>query len=154
MLRSVIWKLVQVRATERLEFGLAITTLYGVKKFSYRKRFRKFSNATGSPLTNAMFGMETPIGRTPFQGASLDATSPRAKAPDFAKPTWRLAFWRHLPQHEGRHSFSDGGLGYSVRPLRGQSKMSKLQEPPRRGGFGGKLGLKRLKHGVGLLPSL
>src|SRR5215471_20125748 len=26
-------------------------------------------------------------------------------------PTSRLAFWRHLPQHEGRHSFSDGGLG-------------------------------------------
>jgi len=34
-------------------------------------------------------------------------------------PTSRLAFWPHLPQHEGRHSFSDGGLGYSVRPLRG-----------------------------------
>jgi len=54
------------------------------------------------------------MGRTPFQGGSLDITSPRAKAPDFAKPTSRLAFRRHLPQHEGRHSFSDGGLGYSL----------------------------------------
>ena len=53
-------------------------------------------------------------------------TSPRAEAPDFAKPTSRLAFWRHLPQHEGRHSFSDGGLGYSVRPLCGRKKTSKL----------------------------
>src|SRR6516162_11812213 len=45
----------------------------------------------------------------PFRtGASLDVTSPRAKAPDFAKPTSRLAFWRHIPEHEGRHSFSDG----------------------------------------------
>jgi hypothetical protein len=31
--------------------------------------------------TNAMFGIETPKGRTPLQGASLDVTSPRAKAP-------------------------------------------------------------------------
>jgi hypothetical protein len=75
----------------------------------------------------SMFGIETPMGRTPFQGASLDVTSPRAKAPDFAKPTSRLAFWRHLPQHEARHSFSDGGLGYSVRPLRGHRKLAKLQ---------------------------
>ena len=28
-----------------------------------------------------MFRIETPMGRTPFQGASLDVTSPRAKAP-------------------------------------------------------------------------
>src|SRR6516165_6579654 len=49
-----------------------------------------------------------------FQGGSLYITSPRAEAPDFAKATSRLVFWRHLPQHEGRHSFSDGGLGYSV----------------------------------------
>jgi len=90
---------------------------------------RKLSSATGSPSTNAMFGIETPMGRTPLQlqGASLGVTSPRAKAPDFAKATSRLAFWRHLPQHEGRHSFSDGGLGYSVRPLRGHRQMSKLQ---------------------------
>jgi hypothetical protein len=87
-----------------------------------------FSNATGPPSTNALFGIETPMGRTPLQGASLDVASPRAKAPDFAQPTSRLPFWRHLPQHEGRLSFSDGGLGYSVRPLRGHSKMSKLQK--------------------------
>jgi len=89
----------------------------------------KFSNATGSPSTNAMFGIEAPKGWTPFQGESLYITSPRAEAPDFAKPTSRLAFWRHLPQHEGRHSFSDGGLGYSVRPLRGRKKTPKLQGP-------------------------
>jgi hypothetical protein len=41
------------------------------------------------------------MGRTPFQGASLDVTSPRAKA-------------RLKP------------LGYSVRPLRGHRKMFKL----------------------------
>src|SRR6516225_12136778 len=29
---------------------------------------------------------------------------PGLEAPDFAKPTSRLAFWRHLPQDEGRHS--------------------------------------------------
>jgi hypothetical protein len=45
------------------------------------KRFAKFSNATGSPSRNAMFGIETPKGRTPLQGASLHVTSPRAKAP-------------------------------------------------------------------------
>ena len=39
-----------------------------------------------------------------FQGESGTAGRPRAKAPDFAKPTSRLAFWRHLPQDEGRHS--------------------------------------------------
>src|SRR5215813_2292212 len=75
---------------------------------STRKRFVKFLNVTGSPSTNAMFGIEAPEGRTPFQGGSLYITSPRAEAPDFAKPTSRLAFWRHIPQHEGRHSFSDG----------------------------------------------
>ena len=55
---------------------------------------RKLSSATGSPSTNAMFGIETPMGRTPLQlqGASLGVTSPRAKAPDFAKATSRLAF--------------------------------------------------------------
>src|SRR6516162_6324680 len=58
--------------------------------------------------------------RPPFQGESGTAGLPRAKAPDFAKPTSRLAFWRHLPQHEGRHSVSDGGLGYSVDHLRGE----------------------------------
>ena len=43
-------------------------------------RSRKFSSATGSPSTNAVFGIETPMGRTPLQGASLGVTSPRAKA--------------------------------------------------------------------------
>jgi hypothetical protein len=31
-------------------------------------------------------------------------TYPGLEAPDFAKPTSRLAFWRHIPQDEGRHS--------------------------------------------------
>jgi len=42
--------------------------------------------------------------RPPFQGESGTAGLPRAKAPDFAKLTSRLAFWRHPPQDEGRHS--------------------------------------------------
>ena len=42
--------------------------------------------------------------RPPFQGESGTAGLPRAKAPDFAKLTSRLAFWRHIPQYEGRHS--------------------------------------------------
>ena len=46
-----------------------------------RKRSMKFLNVTGSPSTNAMFGIEAPEGRTPFQGGSLDITSPRAEAP-------------------------------------------------------------------------
>src|SRR5262245_14513893 len=46
----------RLRAAECLEFALTITT-------------------------NAMFGIETPLGRTPFQGGSLDITSPRAEAP-------------------------------------------------------------------------
>ena len=64
-------------------------------------RSRKFSSATGSPSTNAMFGIETPMGRTPLQGAR------------------RLA-----SLHPGLKP-----LGYSVRPLRGRRKMSKLQRP-------------------------
>jgi hypothetical protein len=32
----------------------------------------------------SMFGIETPIGRTPLQGASLDVTSPRARS------TWAI----------------------------------------------------------------
>jgi len=97
-------------------------------KISRQEEIREiFKRHRWSPSTNAMFGIEAPEGRTPFQGGSLYLTSPRAEAPDFAKPTSRLAFRRHLPQHEGRHSFSDGGLGYSVRPLCGRKKTSKLQ---------------------------
>ena len=36
-----------------------------------------------------------------FRAGRFYITSPRAEAPDFAKPTSRLAFWRHLPQHGG-----------------------------------------------------
>jgi hypothetical protein len=35
-----------------------------------------------------MFGIERPLGRTPFQGPSLDVTSPRAKAQ--AKAPWAI----------------------------------------------------------------
>jgi REP element-mobilizing transposase RayT len=45
-----------------------------IRNLATRKRFVKFSNATGSPSTNAMFGIETLKGRTPLQGASLDVT--------------------------------------------------------------------------------
>ena len=97
------------------------------RNISYQEEIRELFKRHRVASTNTMFGIEAPEGRMPFQGGSLYLTSPRAGAPDFAKPTSRLAFWRHLPQHEGRHSFSDGGLGYSVRPLRGRKKMSKLQ---------------------------
>src|SRR6516162_11741194 len=106
-----------------------------LRDLATRKRFVKFSNATGWPLSNAMLGLKhQSVGRpreavlglpsrncTPrrgvgsaFRARRLMSLHPRAKAPDFAKPTSRLAFRRHLPQHEGRHSFSDGGLGYSL----------------------------------------
>src|SRR6516162_1487757 len=115
-----------------------------LRDLATRKRFVKFSNATGWPLSNAMLGLKhQSVGRpreavlglpsrncTPrrgvgsaFRARRLMSLHPRAKAPDFAKPTSRLAFRRHLPQHEGRHSFSDGGLGYSVRPLRGHCSL-------------------------------
>jgi len=48
-----------------------------------------------------MFGIETPIGRTPCQGAPLDVTSPRAKAPDFAK---RLDWATRLSSSKSRRS--------------------------------------------------
>src|SRR6516225_10302387 len=119
-----------------------------LRDLATRKRFVKFSNATGWPLSNAMLGLKHQSVRRPreavlglpsrnctprrgvgsaFRARRLMSLHPRAKAPDFAKPTSRLAFRRHLPQHEGRHSFSDGGLGYSVRPLCGRKKTSKLQ---------------------------
>src|SRR5215831_5580373 len=64
----------RVRAAECLEFALTITT-------------------------NAMFGIETPMGRTPFQGGSVDVPHPGLKR-----------------------------LGYSVRPLRGHRKNAQTPE--------------------------
>src|SRR6516165_5986331 len=135
-----------------------------LRDLATRKRFVKFSNATGWPLSNAMLGLRHQwVGRpreavlglpsrncTPrrgvgsaFRARRLMSFHPGLKHPtsqsgstELAEvvrlssrrsPTSRLAFWRHLPQHEGRHSFSDGGLGYSVRPLCGRKKTSKLQ---------------------------
>jgi hypothetical protein len=51
------------------------------KKFSYQEEIREIFKRHRSPSRNAMFGIETPKGRTPLQGASLDVISPRAKAP-------------------------------------------------------------------------
>jgi hypothetical protein len=39
-----------------------------------------------------MFGIETPIGRTPFRACRLMSLHTGLKAPDFAKPTSRQAF--------------------------------------------------------------
>src|SRR5215472_10682713 len=47
----------------------------------FAMRWRKFSNATGSPSTNAMFGIETPMGRDALAG--------------------RVA-WRHFTQGQSR----------------------------------------------------
>ena len=111
-----------------------------LRTLSYQEEIREIFKRPGSPSTNAMFGIEKQwVGRpreavlglpsrncTPrrgvgsaFRACRLMPLHPGLEAPDFAKPTSRLAFWCHLPQHEGRHSFSDGGLGYSG-PLRGR----------------------------------
>jgi hypothetical protein len=71
---------IRERYTTTRRFGMSI-----IGKLATRKRFVKFLNVIGSPSTNAMFGIEAPEGRTPFQGGSLYITSPRAEAPDFAK---------------------------------------------------------------------
>ena len=83
-----------------------------LRTLSYQEEIREIFKRPGSPSTNAMFGIEKQwVGRpreavlglpsrncTPRRGvgsafrASLDVTSPRAKAPDSAKPTSRLAF--------------------------------------------------------------
>src|SRR6516162_4455503 len=61
--------------------------------------------------------------RPPFQGESGTAGLPRAKeAPDFAKPTSRLAFWRHIPQHEGRHSVATAAWAILWTPFGGKSR--------------------------------
>ena len=78
------------------------------------------------------------IGRL-FQGESLFNVYPGLKRPDFAKPTSRLAFWRHLTQHEGHHSVATAAWANlfsrsaATRPstsglkLVSAAKMSKLQ---------------------------
>jgi len=58
--------------------------------------------------------------RPPFQGESGTAGLPRAKTPDFAKPTSRLAFWRHLPQYEGRHSVATAAWAILWTPFGGR----------------------------------
>jgi len=55
------------------------------------------------------FGIETadfgrPCRAGPGWGPGWGPTQGFIEAPDFAKPTSRLAFWRHLPQDEWRHS--------------------------------------------------
>jgi len=84
----------RVRAAECLEFALTMTT-------------------------NAMFGIETPMGRTPFQGASLDVPHSGLKRPTSQSDSTELAevlrrgwlFGVTYHKHEGRHSFSDGRPG-------------------------------------------
>jgi hypothetical protein len=50
------------------------------KNAATRRRFVRSSNATGSLLTNAMFGIEMPLwDRTPLQGASFDWLHPGLK---------------------------------------------------------------------------
>ena len=51
------------------------------RKISYQEEIREIFKRHRSPSTNAMFGIEAPEGRTPFQGESLYITSPRAEAP-------------------------------------------------------------------------
>jgi hypothetical protein len=61
------------------------------KKFSYQEEIREIFKRHRVAFDERMFGIEIPKGRTPLQlqgatplqlqGASLDVTSPRAKAP-------------------------------------------------------------------------
>ena len=44
-------------------------------------------------------------------------TYPGLEAPDFAKPTSRLAFWRHIPQDEGRHSVATAAWAILCTPF-------------------------------------
>ncbi|MBV8377008.1 MAG: transposase, partial [Verrucomicrobia bacterium] len=50
------------------------------RNLATRKKFVKSLNVKGSPSTNVIFGINAPRSRTPFQGGSLDITSPRAEA--------------------------------------------------------------------------
>ena len=67
--------------------GLLVHAIFSTKDrqpFLRSEEIREiFKRHQGSPSRNAMFGIETLKGRTPLQlqGASLDVTSPRAKAP-------------------------------------------------------------------------
>ena len=62
------------------------------------------------------FGIETAdFGRPCRAGPGWGL--PRAKAPDFAKPTSWLAFWRHLPQDEGRHSVATAAWALLCTPF-------------------------------------
>jgi hypothetical protein len=67
------------------------------------------------------------MGRTPFQGASLDATSPRAKDDMSRQPAALAAVLSTLWTIANQYRLLATSLGYSVRPLRGHGKMSKLQ---------------------------
>ena len=67
-----------------------------------------------------------------LSGRRLMSLHPGLKHPTPQSLRRGWPFWRHLPQHEGRHSCSDGGVGYSLRPLRGHRKMSKLEPRLRR----------------------
>ena len=51
----------------------------------------RFLNVTESLSTNAMFGIEAPEGRTPFQGGSLYITSPGLKRPTSQSGSTELA---------------------------------------------------------------
>src|SRR6516165_11738134 len=62
-------------------------------------------------------GLRPPISAA-LAGRGRDVDLPRAKeAPDFAKPTSRLAFWRHTPQHEGRHSVATAAWAILCTPF-------------------------------------
>jgi len=53
------------------------------------------------------------IGR-PFQGASLDGTSPRAKAPDFAKPSLRRGWLFGVTYHNMRGAIASATAAWAI----------------------------------------
>jgi len=71
--------------------------------------------------------------RLPFQGESGTAGhDPGLEAPDFAKPTSRLAFWRHIPQYEGRHSVATAAWAILWTPSGGKFRWRRYVDAYRR----------------------
>jgi hypothetical protein len=75
MLRAVVWPYYDVKTVEFVWLRLTITYSYDVVMTSGQSLTHLLVHAifstTGSHLTNAMFGIEPPNGRTPFQGVSF-----------------------------------------------------------------------------------
>src|SRR6516162_7994159 len=77
---------------------------------------------------------------------------PGLEAPDFAKPTSRLAFWRHLPQDEGRHSVTAAAWAILCTPF-GRKVASLLASDGGLDDRWGPVGLRSLAAAAGRKPT-